>query len=150
MYTTGSEDYDELSIDNIREQLWDESKLKFPKKYYNTNSRGKKEGYYLRRFVRNSSIKVTARLEIEKYGTIQNVVGDGNCGTYSTMEGITLVGIECNLDVNIFKEHVYNYILKHKSSISTDVSFTNRRKRIEELRGLTQNSFIETKIMGTM
>ena len=83
----------------------------------------------MRRSVRNSYIKEKAQSEIDKYGKIQNVAGNGNCGIYFTMEGISQVMIDCTMDVNTFKEELYNYFLNNKSSILTNIYFTNRRKK---------------------
>ena len=69
-----------------------------------------KESFYLRRSVRNSYIKEKAQSEIDKYGKIQNVAGNGNCGIYSTMEGLSQVIIECTMDVSTFIKEVCNYV----------------------------------------
>ena len=52
---------------------------------------------------------------------IQNMAGDGNYGIYSTMEGLSQAMIECTMDVNMFREEMYNYILNNKSSILTNI-----------------------------
>ena len=67
----------------------------------------------MRRSVRNSSIKAKDQSEIEKYSTIQNVAGNGNCGIYSTIEGISQVMIECTMGANTLKEELYNYVLNN-------------------------------------
>ena len=144
---------DVTSIDNISNQSTDNSKIKELIQEVQSETKlptreiRRKDGYYLRRLVRNSSIKEKAQSEIEKYGTIKNVAGDGSCGIYSTMKGLSQVMIDCNMDGNAFREEVYNYVLNNKSSILSNIYFTNRKKKSEELRGMTQNDYIDMNIM---
>ena len=106
-----------------------------------------KEGYYFRKLVRNSAVKENARSKIEKYGTIQNMAGYGNCSIYSIMEGLNQAMIESTMGVNTLREEVYNYVLNNTSLILTNISFTNRRKKSGELRGMTRNAYINTHVM---
>lgn len=53
-----------------------------------TRERKWKDGRYLIRTSR-TSINAMNRSEIQKFGTILNVLGDGHCGIYSTIEGLS-------------------------------------------------------------
>lgn len=85
--------------------------------------------------------------EIEKYGAIQIVTGDGSCGIYSVIKGLSQVMIECTMNVNTFREEVYNYDRSNKSSNVLSVAFTNKRKKSGELIGIIRNEYIERNAM---
>ena len=46
---------------------------------------------------------------VTHYGALQDVVGDGNCGYYSLMEGLHLLGIHVPMDVTLLRKEIYNY-----------------------------------------
>ena len=62
---------------------------------------------------KTSSLRGNARNEISKFGIIKNVIGDGNCGIYATMEGLRKAGIKCTIDVNTFRKNAYDYVSKN-------------------------------------
>lgn len=70
---------------------------------------------YLCRFnQRQSGIKHDILDVIEKYGTIQNVKPDGNCGFYSVMNGLSHVGIKFQENINFMRKDIYNYINENR------------------------------------
>ena len=84
---------------------------------------------YLRRFNRQSSTIPNHVLEqIEQYGLIQNVLGDGNCGFYSVMNGLEHVGIEFEEDINLNCKAIYDYINKNKNKLLLNMQFRRRNK----------------------
>ena len=73
---------------------------------------------YLRRFNRRtSSIPNHFLNTIEKYGSIQNVKPDGNCGFYSVMNGLAHIGIPYEEDLNLHRKIIYDYIDDNRTEL---------------------------------
>ena len=66
--------------------------------------------------------------QIEQYDLIQNVLGDGNCGFYSVMNGLEHVGIEFEEDINLNRKAIYDYINKNKKELLLNMQFCRRNK----------------------
>ena len=94
-----------------------------------------------------SSLRGNARKEISRYGIIQNVLGDGNCGIYASMEGLRKAGIKCTLDVNTFRKNVYDYIIKNIKNIVPQLTFSRKKMASGTMRGKTREQFIKTEIL---
>ena len=93
---------------------------------------------YLRRFTRSSSnIPRNVLQTIEKYGYIQNVKPDGNCGFYSVMNGLSHVGIYFEEDVTLYRKVIDDYINKSRKDLLLIMQFRRRNN----------NKYIETKIL---
>lgn len=69
-----------------------------------------KETYYFNQIRYTRHIPSTPHGKIEEFGIIQDVYGDGKCGIYSTMEGLTHMGVPHSLDMNTFRQDIYDYI----------------------------------------
>ena len=95
---------------------------------------------YLRRFNgRTSGIPEDVLSTIEQYGNIQNVKGDGNCGFYSMMNGLSHVGIQFENDINVLRKNIYDFIDKNRDELHFSNELTTRRKR---------NAFIDKEIIN--
>ena len=104
----------------------------------NTKSR-----YYLKQSLRSSLIPEAPREEIEKFASIQNVYGDGNCGMYSIMEGLYHNGIEYSEDIDIFRKSIVDYIDSNRNKILIGLKFRNKRMSDGTIRGRSRNEFID-------
>ena len=87
------------------------------------------------------------RAEIKKYEVTQNVSGYGNCGIYTSMEGLVNAGTRCPLDVNTFRKDTYGYILSNTTSVLPTLKFSGKMKNSRATRGITRERYIREKVM---
>ena len=65
----------------------------------------------------------------KRFGEIQNVVPDGNCGYYCAMYGLHVLGINVTMDIQEFRKQMYDYAdeMKHqKERLYPTVSLKKR------------------------
>ena len=86
---------------------------------------------YLRSFNRRSSkIPNNVLSVLEKYGHVQNVKPDGNCGFYSVMNGLSHIGIDHEEDINLHRKNIHDYIKNNKNELFwlSDMVWRNKNK----------------------
>ena len=65
--------------------------------------------------------------------------GDGNCGFYSMMNGLSHVGIEFENDINVLRKDIYDFIDQNRDILQFSNKLPTRRSR---------NIFIDTEIIN--
>ena len=64
---------------------------------------------------------------IEKYRSIQNVAGDGNCTFYASIVGLEHQGIPVNSNIKELRKSVYDHIQNTKKDSFNTMTFTGNK-----------------------
>ena len=99
--------------------------------------------WYLSMLTRRSRNKIRAGVleRIEKYGTIQNVVGDGNCGFYASIVGLEHQGIPVQTDIYLLRQLLSLHVQNSGKDLFGTMSFRKHRGK------KTKEQFIEKDIL---
>ena len=73
------------------------------------------------------SIREEVIRRIEKYGSIQNVLGDGNCAFYASIVGLEHQGIPVNSNINELRKSLYDHLQNTNRDIFNTMTFTGKK-----------------------
>ena len=75
-----------------------------------------------------------------KFGLIQNVRGDGNCGVYAAVEGLLNCLIPVSTDVKTFRKEVRDFIDNNRNKVLCNFSFKGKKLKNGKMRGRRRNT----------
>ena len=84
---------------------------------------------------------------LSKFGTIQDVIGDGNCGVYAAIEGLLNCLIAVTIDVGKFRKEVHDFVDTHRKEVLTNFTFSGKLKKDGSLRGKRRDDWLSDVVM---
>ena len=84
---------------------------------------------------------------LSKYGNLQDVVGDGNCGVYAAVEGLLNCLIAVTTDVEKFRKEVHDFIDTHRKEVLTSFTFSGKLKKDGTVRGKRRDDWLTDVVM---
>ena len=87
---------------------------------------------------------------LSKFGRINNVRGDGNCGVYAAIEGLLNCLVAVTTNVKVFRKEVHDYIDKHCNEVLMNFHFSGKLLKDGTVRGKKRDNWIEKDVMKRM
>ena len=102
-----------------------------------------KEKSYLCVLTRRTRQKIREQIieRMEKFGSIQNVLGDGNCAFYASIVGLEHQGIPVNTNITELRKSLYNHLKDTKKDIYPHMTFTGKKGK------KTKKDFINVDVL---
>ena len=94
-----------------------------------------KRNWCFRSTRRNLDFSNNVKQQLYSFGMIQNVIGDGNCGVYASIEGLLNNLIPVTTDVKLFRKQVYDYIDNNRDIVLPNFTFTGKKNRTTKMSG---------------
>lgn len=88
--------------------------------------------------------------DLSKFGRINDVKGDGNCGIYVAIEGLLNCLIAVKTDVKLFRRQVHDFIDKNRNEVLMNYSFSGKLLKDGTVRGKKRDDWIENDVMKRM